>query len=119
MQNCISRVKVKMNDNLGVHSQKLKKKSSSLKENKNFIFVKKVHSQENKKVFFTVFVTEVSSVQSYKTLFPKNCYYLWSPMVVFIFQGLSGTAYVIVRERGPNRVTEEQGKKIFKDLSNN
>lgn len=63
MQNCISKVKVKMNDNLGVHSQKLKKKSSSLKENKNFIFIKKVNSQENKKVFFTVFVTGVSSVQ--------------------------------------------------------
>lgn len=40
-----------MNDNLGVHTQKLKNKSASLKENKNFNFFKIVNSQENKKGF--------------------------------------------------------------------
>lgn len=36
MQNFISEVKVKTNDNLGVHSQKLKKKSASFLKKGNF-----------------------------------------------------------------------------------
>lgn len=69
MQNLISKVKVKKNDNLGLHSEKIKKEICFFKRKQMLISLKRLIHWRTKRVFyvFLCLYKHPSAMHSYKS----------------------------------------------------